>query len=253
MDNFKKFLTHYKPGEIIFNRGDLQSDFFIINSGKIQLRGEKNLVLVTLTKGDFFGEESLNSDQPALYGAEVVEAADLIKLSYPTLVDMIKQNSEIALKVLKKLSEKHQRIQEATLSLLANQPEVQREAAPAKAEARVNERTSEKIDPSINAYLIIQRSNRVVQITNKLTFLGRRDYTSGFVPDVDLTDEDEEKYISRKHALITFNDGKFYFSEEPGAINGTFLNGNKLTTGVKYDLHNEDELTLCHLNIIFKY
>jgi pSer/pThr/pTyr-binding forkhead associated (FHA) protein len=111
----------------------------------------------------------------------------------------------------------------------------------------------EAIDPDVKAYLIIKRSNRIVQITKKNTYLGRRDYTTGFVPDVDLTKEDEEKYISRKHAKISYFEGKFYVSEEPGAVNGTFLNGNKLTTGVKHDLNNEDEVTLCHLDIVFKY
>ncbi len=119
-------------------------------------------------------------------------------------------------------------------------------------EAKKEDQTSEKIGGEVKAYLIIQRSNRLVQLTKTQTFLGRRDYTTGFVPDIDLTDEDEEKYISRKHAKIQFKDGKFYLSEEPGAINGTFLNGNKLQTGVKHELKAEDEITLCHLNVIFK-
>ena len=99
---------------------------------------------------------------------------------------------------------------------------------------------------------MIQRSNRVVQLTRKITFLGRRDYTSGFSPDIDLTKEDEEKYISRKHAKIQYTNDRFYISEEPGAINGTFLNGERLKTGVKYELNNEDEMTLCHLSCVFK-
>ena len=70
--------------------------------------------------------------------------------------------------------------------------------------------------------------------------------------EVSETDEDEEKYISRKHSQVLYKDGKFYLSEEPGAINGTFLNGNKLQTGVKHELHNEDEITLCQLNVVFK-
>ncbi|MCP5046536.1 MAG: FHA domain-containing protein, partial [bacterium] len=45
----------------------------------------------------------------------------------------------------------------------------------------------------------------------------------------------------------------FYVSEEPGAVNGTFLNGTRLSTGVKHELKNEDEVTLCHLDIVFKY
>lgn len=251
MDTLKKFLTRYKAGDIIYKIGDIQTDFFILNKGKVQLKNESNgQILVTLTKGDFFGEESLNNEQNAVYTVEVIEDADMIKIPYISLTEMLKQTPDIALKILKKLSEKHIKIQSVLTGMLSAAPAAKER--PAAKEMKKEEQTSEKINSEIKAYLIIQRSNRLVQLTKAQTFLGRRDYTTGFVPDIDLTDEDEEKYISRKHSNIQYKDGKFYLSEEPGAINGTFLNGNKLQTGVKHELHAEDEITLCHLNIIFK-
>jgi CRP-like cAMP-binding protein len=250
MDILKKFISKYAAGDIIYKKGDIQSDFFIINKGKVQLKNDsQGQILATLTKGDFFGEESLNSEQNAIYTVEVIEDAFLIKIPYVSLTEMLKQTPDIALKILKKLSEKHIKIQNLLLEQAASAPAAKEK--PAK-EAKKEDQTSEKIGGEVKAYLIIQRSNRLVQLTKTQTFLGRRDYTTGFVPDIDLTDEDEEKYISRKHAKIQFKDGKFYLSEEPGAINGTFLNGNKLQTGVKNELKAEDEITLCHLNVIFK-
>ena len=250
MDALKKFITRYKAGDIIYKEGDIQTDFYILNKGKVQLKNDgSNQILATLGKGDFFGEESLNSEQTAVYTVEAVEDADMIKIPYISLTEMLKQTPDIALKILKKLSEKHIRIQSVLMGMLAA-PVVKEK--PAAKEAKKEDQTSEKIGAEVKAYLIIQRSNRLVQLTKTQTFLGRRDYTTGFVPDIDLTDEDEEKYISRKHSKIQFKDGKFYLSEEPGAINGTFLNGNKLQTGVKHELHAEDEITLCHLNVIFK-
>ena len=63
MEGFKKFLFHYKKGDIIYREGDEQSDFFIINKGRIQLKLDRNdLILLPLLKGDYFGEESLNGD-----------------------------------------------------------------------------------------------------------------------------------------------------------------------------------------------
>jgi CRP-like cAMP-binding protein len=252
MDALKKFITKYAAGDVIYKKGDIQSDFFIINKGKVQLKLDgRGTILATLSKGDFFGEESLNSEQNAIYTVEVIEDSFLIKIPYVALTEMLKQTPDIALKILKKLSEKHIRIQSVLMEMTAAPAPAGKEKAAAK-EAKKEDSTSEKIGGEIKAYLIIQRSNRLVQLTKTQTFLGRRDYTTGFVPDIDLTDEDEEKYISRKHAKIQFKDGKFYLSEEPGAINGTFLNGSKLQTGVKHELHAEDEVTLCHLNIIFK-
>jgi CRP-like cAMP-binding protein len=251
MDVLKKFITKYKAGTIIYQKGDIQTDFFIINKGKIQLKNDENgQILTTLGKGDFFGEESLNNEQSAIYTVEVIEDADMIKIPYISLTEMLKQMPDIALKVLKKLSEKHIKIQSVLMSMTIQSPQVNEK--PANREAKKEDQPSEKISPEIKAYLIIQRSNRIVQLTKTLTVLGRRDYTTGFVPDIDLTDEDEEKYISRKHSQVLLNNGKFYLSEEPGAINGTFLNGNKLQTGVKHELHNEDEITLCQLNVVFK-
>jgi CRP-like cAMP-binding protein len=251
MDTLKKFISKYKTGDVIYKKGDIQTDFYIINKGKVQLKNDDNgQIMTTLSKGDFFGEESLNNEQNAIYTVEVIEDADMIKIPYISLTDMLKQQSDIALKILKKLSEKHIKIQTVLMNMLVNAPAATEK--PAAKEAKKEDQTSEKIDPEIKAYLIIQRSNRLVQLTKTQTYLGRRDYTTGFVPDIDLTDEDEEKYISRKHAKLQFKDGKFYLSEEPGAINGTFLNGNKLQTGVKHELHAEDEITLCHLNVIFK-
>ena len=164
---------------------------------------------------------------------------------------MMKKNAAISLKILKKLAEKHIKIQNNTLDL--KKAELEANKAEPDPEANEEEKTSEMLDSNVKAYLVIERSNRVVQLTKTHTFLGRRDYTTGFVPDVDLTKEDEEKYISRKHSKISYLGGRFYVSEEPGAVNGTFLNGEKLKTGVKHELDDKDELTLCHLNIVFKH
>lgn len=250
-DGFKKFLTQYKKGDIIYSKDDPQENFYILNKGKIQLKiGDDDLILAALSKGDFFGEESLNENQKAAYTVEVIEDADIIKIPYDALVDMMNKSTDIGLKILKKQSEKNLRILENILRL--SQPVEAPPPKPKKGKTE-DDKTAEKVDPDIKAYLIVQRSNRIVQLTKKNTYLGRRDYTTGFIPDVDLTKEDEEKYISRKHSKISFGDGKFYISEEPGAVNGTFLNGERLATGVKHELKNEDEVTLCHLKIIFKY
>ncbi len=252
MDIAKKYIKHFKTGDVIYEKGDLQTDFYIINKGKVQLKIEGNdLILATLTKGDFFGEESLNSDHIAAYTVDVIEDSDIIEIPYVYLVDMMKKNTKIALKILKKLSEKN-------LKILNNTLLMKKKIVIVDKEEDANEEThddaiAEKIPSDIKAYLIIQRSNRIVQLIKKKTFLGRRDYTTGFIPDVDLTREDEEKYISRKHSSISYINDKFYIAEEPGSVNGTYLNGNKLNTSVKYELKNEDELTLCHLNLKFKH
>jgi CRP-like cAMP-binding protein len=250
-DDFKKYVSQFKKGDTVYSKGEEQEYFYIINKGKVQVKlDEDDSILISLTKGDFFGEESFIEGQMAAYTIEVVEDSDIIKIPYGSLVNMMKKNTAISLKILKKLSEKNLKMLENSMSMTKTVSASVKKKKAAKLEESEKD---EAIAPDVKAYLIIKRSNRIVQITKKHTYLGRRDYTTGFIPDVDLTKEDEEKYISRKHAKISYIDNKFYVSEEPGAVNGTFLNGNKLTTGVKHDLTNEDEVTLCHLDIVFKY
>ncbi len=254
MKGFEKFLTEFKKGKVICRQGEIQKNFFIINKGKVNVKDDNsNIILTSLSKGDFFGEDSLILEQSAEYTIETVEDSKIIEIPIPSLIEMMKKSTDISLKILKKLAEKNTRIVNNLMTLKLKDSTIS-DKKPLPELNEDDEMTSEKLDENIKAFLVIQRSNRIVKLTKKSTNIGRKDYTTGFVPDVDLTKEDEEKYISRKHASILYSDNnKFYIFEEPGAVNGTFLNGNKLDTGVKYDLKNEDEMTLCHLNIIFKF
>jgi pSer/pThr/pTyr-binding forkhead associated (FHA) protein len=47
-------------------------------------------------------------------------------------------------------------------------------------------------------------------------------------------------------------DGKPFVAEEIGTMNGTFLNGQKMPTGVLTPINDGDELTLCRLTITFR-
>jgi predicted component of type VI protein secretion system len=82
--------------------------------------------------------------------------------------------------------------------------------------------------------------------------LGRFDSVTGLSPDVDLTNEDQSRNISRRHARLVIRDGKHFVAEEIGTMNGTFLNGKRLPTGVLTPIRDGDELTLCRLPLSFK-
>lgn len=74
--------------------------------------------------------------------------------------------------------------------------------------------------------------------------IGRLDPASGSFPEVDLSGEGAlEKGISRRHARITRR-GREVFVEDLGSLNGTFLNGKKLTPYLAHGLKNGDELQL---------
>ena len=47
-------------------------------------------------------------------------------------------------------------------------------------------------------------------------------------------------------------DGKHFVAEEIGTMNGTFLNGKKLATGVLTPISDGDEFVLCRLALTFR-
>jgi pSer/pThr/pTyr-binding forkhead associated (FHA) protein len=84
------------------------------------------------------------------------------------------------------------------------------------------------------------------------SLIGRYDSVTGMSPEVDLSNEDQSRNISRRHARLVLKDGKPYIAEEIGTMNGTFLNGQKLATGVLTPIKDGDELTLCRLSLTFR-
>ncbi|MEB3196260.1 MAG: FHA domain-containing protein [Candidatus Sericytochromatia bacterium] len=76
------------------------------------------------------------------------------------------------------------------------------------------------------------------------THIGRWDPDGGAFPEVDLTQDDPEAKISRKHARIFFRGGAYHL-EDVGSLNGTFVNrGSRLMPGSPQELRNGDELLL---------
>ncbi len=72
--------------------------------------------------------------------------------------------------------------------------------------------------------------------------IGRWDADSGIFPDVDLDRFDPEAKVSRRHARITREGGK-YLIEDLGSTNGTFVNrGRRLLPGDKNILADGDEI-----------
>ena len=75
---------------------------------------------------------------------------------------------------------------------------------------------------------------------------------TGHRPEIDLTEEDSNRNVSRRHARLLFKDGSYLVAEEIGTMNGTYLNGKKLPTGVLTPIKDGDELLLCRVPVIFK-
>jgi serine/threonine-protein kinase len=76
------------------------------------------------------------------------------------------------------------------------------------------------------------------------THIGRWDPDGGAFPEIDLTADDPEAKISRKHARIYVQDGEF-FLEDLGSLNGTYVNrGPRLLPGSPQTIKEGDEVVM---------
>jgi pSer/pThr/pTyr-binding forkhead associated (FHA) protein len=102
------------------------------------------------------------------------------------------------------------------------------------------------------AYFVSPVTGNVFPVFKTDALLGRYDSVTGMTPEVDLTNEDQSRNISRRHARLVIKEGKYFLAEEIGTMNGTFLNGQKLPTGVLTPIKDGDEVTLCRLSLNFR-
>jgi ribosomal protein L32 len=74
--------------------------------------------------------------------------------------------------------------------------------------------------------------------------MGRRDPTTGGMPDVDLTAYAGYRMgVSRRHAAVRLQDKQLHLSDL-GSSNGTFINGARLIAHRPYQLRDGDEIRL---------
>jgi pSer/pThr/pTyr-binding forkhead associated (FHA) protein len=66
------------------------------------------------------------------------------------------------------------------------------------------------------------------------------DRVTGTVPEVDLSEDDPKRFVSRRHAKIVRTEEGFALVEEIGTVNGTYLNNQRLTTGSPAPLKSGD-------------
>ena len=97
----------------IFQHGDQGDAMYLIESGRVRISiedGDKNVVtLAELAQGDFFGEMSLIDGRQRSADAHVIEEARLAILSRDSFLSFVRENPEVALKMLSALTDRLRR------------------------------------------------------------------------------------------------------------------------------------------------
>ena len=250
---FQNFMVRYGGSERIFTEGDLGTTMYIVHSGKVRLfrmvEGQKRSHGV-MEKGDFFGEMSILEGLPRTASAEAVEDTELIEINSMTFDKMIKGNIEIAIRMLRKLSirlrETERRLEEiqvgGAMAAQARRPAARPQPRPSASDAKKGS----------GARLEVEGESTIFSLLDDETLIGRYDPVTDTRPDVDLTQVDLKRSVSRRHARVARSADGTFITEEVGALNGTFVNGTKLVTGRPHPLEEGDKVSLGMVKLVYR-
>ncbi len=122
---FQRFGKEFKRGDVLFREGEPGREMYVVQAGKVNItktvRGTEK-ILATLGAGEFFGEMSILNNKPRSAGAVVNEDAKLLVIDPKTFEAMIRGNVEIAVRLIKKLSDRLQEADEQIENLLLRDP-----------------------------------------------------------------------------------------------------------------------------------
>ena len=102
--NLKTFMAH----EVIFREGEIGSYMYVILDGEIEIRkrvdAKTTRTMITLRKGDFFGEMSVIDKKPRSATAVTVSGCRLLRVDVKVFHELIQRNPDFAMKMIKTLS-----------------------------------------------------------------------------------------------------------------------------------------------------
>jgi CRP-like cAMP-binding protein len=106
---YARFGKKIPIGTVLFQEGDRGEEMFIIQAGKVKIskriRGVEK-TLATLDKGEFFGEMAILNDKPRSASAETIEDCEMLVIDRKTFDVLIRGNSEIAVRFIKRLADR---------------------------------------------------------------------------------------------------------------------------------------------------
>lgn len=122
---FQRFGKEIPKGTVLFKEGDPGKEMYVVQSGKVAIAKkvrDVEKILATLGPGEFFGEMSIISNKPRNATAIVAEDARLLVIDPKTFESMIRGNSEIAVRMIKKLADRLSEADTQIESLLMSDP-----------------------------------------------------------------------------------------------------------------------------------
>jgi len=268
MSTAKDPFVEFVAGTAIFNEGDTGADMYIIESGQVDIvrRARGDEPVASLGPGDFFGEMAMLEDQPRFAGAIARTAVRALRVERAAFADMLRQNVEIAVRIMRKLVGRQKRAEQRAQDAIAELAQL-RSAAPAPREAKAPAAPEQRpraapapaappaavaaapapvpaapppAAPAAPQKLGLRHggSGQVLLLDpGRDEFLvGRPDPVTGTNPEINLGPFDVNRTLSRRHAKILREGALYCVREEVGTTNGTFVDNQRIKTGTSVAL-----------------
>ena len=234
-------LVEFRKGQFVFKSGDLGTDMFVINEGKVEVTdfgkaGDRTVAI--LEKGDFFGEMSILEGVPRSASVRAVTDVKLVRIDGTTFTQLLRSQPEVAVRIMRKLSGRLRRAEGL---------------GRVEAEGAATEPGSDTETAGGSPVLVHPESGARFEVPAvDVVLVGRRDPITGVQPEVDLSAVDPKRSCSRQHGKILRDGDRYLVVEDIGTTNGTFLNGKRLATGVPEVVASDDELRFGMVTLHFQ-
>lgn len=98
--------------------------------------------------------------------------------------------------------------------------------------------------------LVLIETGNEYSISKNIVLVGRESIPDDVFPDIDLTPDDPDGYVSRQHIQIQRQD-EDHIIIDLNSKNGTFVNNKRLSAGTPLTLANGDDIRLGKLRMKF--
>ena len=255
MSSAKDFFIEFPAGSDVFNEGETGTETYIVETGQIDLVTADGDPIATVGPGEFFGEAVIG-EKPHTMSARTSVKTRVLRIERAAFSDMVKQNPEIAVRILKQVVARLSHVTVAPAPPRIDKPvAASKPAAPPAAPvvaAPVPVQEAPAVAPASPPPVPRQKllalrpagQDQVISLdsTRSDFLIGRPDPATGVEPEVNLGPFDTNRTLSRKHARISREGSLYFLQEENGVANGTHLNGERLQPAVKVPIKPGDKL-----------
>ncbi|MEM1246144.1 MAG: cyclic nucleotide-binding domain-containing protein [Acidobacteriota bacterium] len=277
-DEAPSYFVNVSAGDFVFRHGDPGDEMFIIQEGEVEIVQEHSgdeVTLAVLRQGDFFGEMAILEAQPRTASARATADCNLLPIKGSTFDEMLQKNPEVAVRMMRKLSGRLRQMEQYVRDFMDSQsgeaaagsplppepapaeapptPPTPPEAPPAPEPPAAAEEPPAAEEKAAKPRLEHEGTDHVFDIAAEgETTVGRPDAATGTTPGIDLTPVNDARTISRRHARIVSDGGKFFVVEEVGATNGVTVNGTRVGGGERVAVVDGDKVDFGAVKTTFK-